>query len=361
MSASSVPKVYPRGWFVVAFSNEVPALGVKKMRYFGEELVAFRGEDGVVRILDAYCSHLGAHLGAGGVVVGNAIQCPFHAWKYCGTGECIDIPYSKSIPFKARQRAWLTREVNGVILLHHDPDGAPPLYQIPVIPEHGTASWLPWTQNMYTIKTHPREIVENLADKGHFPFVHKTTLDEFTFEVDGHIARQKAKGTAVLHNGGVDKYASTTTYHGPGYLLMRMDGALQNYMLVAHTPVDHENVDMRMGVMLRIVGDRARTESYVDMYMDNMKRGFEDDFRIWENKTFREHPVLCEGDGPIMKLRRWYKQFYDPIPSATAVTTRTPSSELAPSAMSEEVEVTEPFPRAPGPPVPVGDHMPHQV
>lgn len=31
---------------------------------------------------------------------------------------------------------------------------------------------------------------------------------------------------------------------------------------------------------------------------------------IWENKRYLEKPLLVKGDGPFMKLRRWYKQFY---------------------------------------------------
>lgn len=306
----SIASVYPRGWFVVAFSSEIAAGQVKAMRYFGEQLVAFRGDDGVVRVLDAYCSHMGANLGAGGTVCGNAIRCPFHAWKYAGTGECVEIPYAKKIPLKARQRAWLTREVNGLVLLWHDSNGGSPDFEIPIIAEHGTDEWLPWSEAMYAIKTHPREIVENLADKGHFPAVHATDIHEFSFEVDGHLSRQRVRGTAHLAGGGVDNFSSTTTYHGPGYLLMKMDGALQNYMLVAHTPNDTGSLDLRMGVMLKIVGSRAKTEGYVAQYLANLRAGFEDDIRIWENKLYRETPVLCDGDGPISQLRRWYRQFY---------------------------------------------------
>ena len=301
---------YPRGWFVAAFSEEIPPMGVKSLRYFGERLVAFRGEDGVVHVLDAFCAHMGADLGVGGKVVGQSIECPFHAWRYCGTGECVAIPYARKIPAKARQRSWPAREVNGLVLVHHDPTGAAPSFDIPPIPEFGNDKWLPWTTNFYHIKTHPREIVENLADKAHFPRVHATEIDEFSFDVSGHTATQRVKGRALLPGGDVDVFASTTTYYGPGYLLMRMDGALQNYMLVAHTPVDDGSLDLRMGVMLKIVGDRAKTEGFVARYMSNLKAGFEDDIRIWENKLFREQPVLCDGDGPISQLRRWYRQFY---------------------------------------------------
>ena len=49
---------------------------------------------------------------------------------------------------------------------------------------------------------------------------------------------------------------------------------------------------------------------FVRQYMENLKAGFEDDIRIWENKLYREQPVFCDGDGPIAQARRWYRQFY---------------------------------------------------
>jgi 3-ketosteroid 9alpha-monooxygenase subunit A len=304
---------YPRGWFVVAFSDEIAKGTVKRMHYFGEELVAFRGEDGVVHVLDAYCAHMGANLGDRGKVVGNCIECPFHAWRYAGNGDCVEIPYAKKIPPKAKQRAWRTHEINGVVLVWHDFAGGAPDWEVPPIADYGSEEWLPWTRNMYNVKTHPREIVDNLSDKAHFPRVHSTEIDEFAFELDGHKATQRAKGRAFLANGGIDKYSSSSTYHGPGYLLMRMDGVMQNYMLVAHTPVEKNSLDLRMGVMLKVVGSRTKTEGIVSLYMANLTSGFEDDMKIWESKLYREQPILCDGDGPINHLRRWYRQFYVPV------------------------------------------------
>ena len=56
------PFPIPNGWFSVSCSDELAAGDVKLLRYFGEDLVLFRGEDGVAHVLDAYCPHLGAHL-----------------------------------------------------------------------------------------------------------------------------------------------------------------------------------------------------------------------------------------------------------------------------------------------------------
>ena len=39
--------------------------------------------------------------------------------------------------------------------------------------------------------------------------------------------------------------------------------------------------------------------------------GFESvDFIVWNNKKYRPNPLLCDGDGPILEFRKWFKQFY---------------------------------------------------
>lgn len=38
--------------------------------------------------------------------------------------------------------------------------------------------------------------------------------------------------------------------------------------------------------------------------------GFLQDVEIWRNKTRIDNPLLCEEDGPVYQLRRWYGQFY---------------------------------------------------
>src|SRR3712207_9575000 len=38
--------------------------------------------------------------------------------------------------------------------------------------------------------------------------------------------------------------------------------------------------------------------------------GFLGDVRIWQHKSRIDNPLLCEEDGPVYQLRRWYEQFY---------------------------------------------------
>ena len=48
-------------------------------------------------------------------------------------------------------------------------------------------------------------------------------------------------------------------------------------------------------------------------YIKNLRDGFFQDIAIWEHKVFVERPVLCDGDGPVMKLRKWYSQFFERV------------------------------------------------
>ena len=80
-SRGVTPPVYPNGWFKLANSRDVPKGKILNVRYWGQDFVLFRGQDGKIGMLDAYCTHLGAHLGVGGKVKGNCLECPFHGWK----------------------------------------------------------------------------------------------------------------------------------------------------------------------------------------------------------------------------------------------------------------------------------------
>ena len=37
---------------------------------------------------------------------------------------------------------------------------------------------------------------------------------------------------------------------------------------------------------------------------------YKEDTKIWEAKAYRDKPVLCDGDGTIMRFRQWYGTFY---------------------------------------------------
>jgi cholesterol 7-dehydrogenase len=85
------PPFFPNGWYSILNGDELKIRQVRFIDYCGREIVVFRGANGRVYALDAYCSHMGANLGLGGSVKnGQCIQCPFHGWIFDGeTGACV--------------------------------------------------------------------------------------------------------------------------------------------------------------------------------------------------------------------------------------------------------------------------------
>lgn len=305
---------YPAGWFVVSFSDEIERGQVRKLKYFGEELVAFRTEGGALHIFNAHCPHLGANLAVGGRVTGDTIQCPFHGWRFDRSGRCIEVPSSSTIPANAVIYSWPVEEKNGLIFVYYHPRGEPPTYSIPVIEQYGRPGWIPWQGKvMRHIRVYDGDIVENMADITHFKYIHCTDLDlnktHLTFE--GHIARLETSGVAYPPMVSTEQptwYRST--YYGPGYEITEYDGDVKNIILVAHTMVDEEYVDLRYAMFSNSLENEDKMQRHISETLNSMKMGLEADIVIWENKIFRERPVLCEGDRLILKTRKWYRSFF---------------------------------------------------
>lgn len=110
--------VVANGWYFVAKSSSIKKEEVKGFKICGQEVVVFRDNENNLHGMDAYCPHMGTHLGVG-KVIGKNIQCFFHHWKFNSSGECVDIPCStqhkERIMSKARNQSYKVTEQFGAI------------------------------------------------------------------------------------------------------------------------------------------------------------------------------------------------------------------------------------------------------
>ena len=320
------PTRFARGWHCLGLASAYRDGEPHAVEAFGTKLVVFATEDGTLNVLDAYCRHMGGDLSQG-TVKGDAIACPFHDWRWAGSGKCVGIPYAKRIPLRARTRSWLTLERNGQLFVWHDPQGNPPPDDV-VIPETKGASsgeWSDWTWDTVRIDgSNCREIIDNMVDMAHFYYIHFAFPTYFKNVFEGHIATQYLNSRARPDMNVGSSYTvdgmtlrSEASYYGPSYMINDLwqdfgGTVIETVLINCHYPVTADSFVLQWGVSVKKLPGlpKDKADKVAGKLAKSFGVGFLQDVEIWRNKTRIDNPLLCEEDGPVYQLRRWYEQFY---------------------------------------------------
>jgi 3-ketosteroid 9alpha-monooxygenase subunit A len=338
IQSAPLPDRFARGWHILGFARDFCDGKPHGIEAFGKKLVVFKPDDGELAVLNGHCIHLGGDL-SHGRIIGNTIACPFHDWRWARDGSCASIPYGKTLPTD-RTRSWPTREVNGQLLIWYDPEENPPPenVDVPVLEGYGTSEWSDWLWCDEIIETHPRELIDNLADPAHFFYVHGQrqggAADYFCNVFDKHVATQYMEEGGDLsaspyprdeiYHGNLNAIAgnlrSESTWHGPAYsvdqLYWKIEGkVVHSVLFLGILPIDLKKFRLFLGVLTRRDHDlddeasRLRHEKNFEL----LRYSTFQDVDIWKHKARIDNPMLSETDGPIYRLRRWYEQFYTDI------------------------------------------------
>ncbi|QYN36874.1 3-ketosteroid-9-alpha-hydroxylase subunit A [Pseudonocardia sp. DSM 110487] len=327
------PTRFARGWHCLGLADSFRDGKPHAIEAFGTKLVVFADSQGELKVLDAYCRHMGGDLSQGSVK-GDAVACPFHDWRWGGNGRCAGIPYAKRVPPRARTRSWITLEENKQLFVWNDPQGNPPPPEvvIPRIEGAFSSEWSNWTWDSVRIEgSHCREIIDNVVDMAHFFYVHFAFPTYFKNIFEGHVATQllNTRGRADIGSGsnyaGKDNVArSEASYYGPSYMIDNLWNdyrgfTIETILINCHYPVTADSFVLQWGVIVRKppgVSD-ADADRIAAKFAKATGVGFLQDVEIWKNKTRIDNPLLCEEDGPVYQLRRWYEQFYVDVEDVT--------------------------------------------
>ena len=312
----------PTGWFQVAWSDEIAPGQVHRMHYFGQDMVAWRSMSGRLTVMDAYCEHLGAHLGHGGHVQGEAIQCPFHGWQWDADGRNVCIPYEPRPNRGKRIRTYPVVERNESVYLWHDVAGREPHFDVPDLfadfDDGLTATDYYPQQRLYraAVRLHPQYVLENGVDFAHFKYVHKTPIVplftrhdfagpvsyvDFTITFDGDDGQSidDVKSGVEAINGGL------------GVAVTKSWGMVDNRTISAVTPVDETTCDVRFMVRIGRVDDSPRSQERAMSFGQMVIEQFEADIEIWSHQRYQPNPALAPTEqDSFMAFRRWAAQFY---------------------------------------------------
>jgi 3-ketosteroid 9alpha-monooxygenase subunit A len=323
-------KDFATGWYQIGYSSEIARGEVKAAKWLNQDLVVFRTESGKLSVLEAYCRHMGAHLGKpgtfGGGVCGEALQCPWHGWHWNTEGENVLIPYRPERTVKAKVPRKEVREIDGIILMWFDHGGASPTWEWPGLPFVGDKA------DYYPIDTtvdgphlaKPQQPHENSADPHHFQYVHGSggDADFEDYEVDGELCRNTMK---LVFGEGKDK--TWLTPNGP--VMGRVDnffwgvnlGIARFHVedmvcvhLVTLTPVDDQrSIFFSSVTATREPGDTGdEPQGRSGRFMKAQHWQIRNDFHIWGNMRYLPDPIFT---GPAEQtryafIRRHFDQFY---------------------------------------------------
>lgn len=321
MAKERFPMPIPFGWYFVHYTDELAPGDVKSLRYFGEDLVLFRNHAGEPGLLDAYCPHLGAHMGEQGEVVDGALRCPFHHWEFKPDGFCNKIPYAKAMPPRAKReplaRSYPVVERNGVVWAWYHPENIAPMFDVIDHAEFNDHGWSKPLRREWRFASNPQEIAENGVDLAHFQYVHKMdAVPEGRTEYEGHVRRSAADGkrTAKLLDGTQRIIDSSvrTIQNGAGQKFTRIKGVVELGLMVLATPVEADDVELRFAFTWPEVPEGSPEHAAVMRAVENTcgQSGVEGDIPIWNRKIHRVRPFLCDSDGPILRFRKYFEQFY---------------------------------------------------
>jgi 3-ketosteroid 9alpha-monooxygenase subunit A len=307
------PFPIPFGWFMVGYPEDLPIGAAKPLYYFDRHLVWWRDERGEAHVMDAFCPHLGAHLGHGGSVDGDNIVCPFHGWKFDAEGVNCEIPYSERVNRKGKLVTYPVIERNGMTLAWYHPEGVEPQWDIPEVAEFApdNADWSTTIRTDYEIDACWQEMAENGVDSAHFKYVHNTaTVPELeSYEADGPFTFMKSSQKFVTPRGVVEARIDSQQL-GPGLALVNFGGVIDTVNLAATTPIDAGRCVMRFNFRFKTLGDEKTTANVGKAFVSEVDKQVKEDKPIWEHKAHLVRPALAVEDGPFIKFRKWASQFY---------------------------------------------------
>lgn len=314
----------PKSWYPVAFSHELPLKSVKAIQLGNQDLVMFRTSTNEICVFDAYCPHLGAHLGHGGVVQGDKIRCPFHGISYDNKGNCTHTNYSLQ-PLNA----WPVQEKNNIIFVYY---GRNPAWRLPDW-DFCSEGWTkPETFSWKNLTIHPQNLLENAVDANHFGPIHNRPGSKFAAKliVDGAILKSTISGKGV---GGLFPGQNITVnytidfsvfglgcYFTEAYvptigLRTRMQFLLtpitdNNLTFNAQTTVYKKLDKFKNSIIYKVLPKNLLFKLISKKIIGDVVQTVEEDIPVWNYRTHITKPPLAENEKEIGIFREWVNQFY---------------------------------------------------
>ena len=327
--------MYINFWYPVALSDEVKADEPLRVEILSLKFVAFRDADGTPHVLSDTCAHRGGSLGKGWVKDGCVI-CPYHGWRYNGSGKCTTIPsigYDGKPPPRAKVDSYPVEEKYGLVFafLGDLPEEERPTLM--PIDEYDDDAWRASEAMVLPVDYYYERSIENGLDPAHNEFVHPThgyAGENPSYKVPDMAVKDLELGCYMggemdsseykeptmqqVRDGAGRTHAGTGT-HGPNsmytWIDFTKDKAFHQYMWEA--PIDGNRtriffVNLRNMMLDPEMDERVMERNLVIAHQDIDVLGELDPIRTPVSNT---KEILMPADKAVLRFREWMKQWED--------------------------------------------------
>jgi 5,5'-dehydrodivanillate O-demethylase oxygenase subunit len=164
-----------RYWMPIACAGELTdEKPIKAARLLGEDLVVYRDKSGRYGVVAEQCPHRRASL-AFGRVDQEGIRCPYHGWKFDGTGKCLEQPAeptSGGFKDKIKHTAYPVEKLGGLLWAYLGPEPRP------LLPRWDVLCWengKRWIEKHEIYNCNWLQPMENSVDPSHLYWLHGET------------------------------------------------------------------------------------------------------------------------------------------------------------------------------------------
>ena len=164
-----------RYWMPIACAGELTdEKPIRSARLLGEDLVVFRDRSGRYGVVGEQCPHRKASL-AFGRVDAEGVRCPYHGWKFDGSGRCLEQPAEpeeSGFKEKIRHVAYPVEKLGGLLWTYMGPEPRPLLPRWDVLVWESGKRWI---EKHEIYRCNWLQPMENSVDPSHLYWLHGET------------------------------------------------------------------------------------------------------------------------------------------------------------------------------------------
>ena len=162
-------------WYVAAWSEEIPQGRLLARTILNQPIALYRDAAGKVAALEDRCCHRGAPL-TKGELVPQGVQCGYHGMIFDGTGKCVQIPGSDTVPPGIGVRPYPIVERQQFVWIWMGDPARADASQIVDWPYHDQPDQWPHCKDVIHIQANYVMMVDNLMDLTHLGYIHRKTI-----------------------------------------------------------------------------------------------------------------------------------------------------------------------------------------